>query len=410
MDPLYRLQPVNSHTDRADGLFRPEQHSWFPVLGSEHGSYAQPSDLSSLQSYYTTPNFGASDISSQSYRSADSSLSHSTTNSASTASSSMSFPYSVTSINSRKSRKNVLYPRRAHSPPVAVSSEHYSISPDDLIWQVQSFCTTWLPHGETRFVPPGRVLLQSLGLHGDFSQRVPVRIDEETRCCSELYIALTHEVLLKDAVSAEELEVPCRLLHATFKDILSKSGAFSCPKSPRSNEADPKAPTVGALELQRFSNVLIALFSVLNAFEGALNTIKIKPAAAKDGALRDYYRMALLGLLVSTGLTIKQYRIKLDQYLAQTQAQLKSLGQPEVELPPSMGVIPTIPPYKGAPQEISTIEEDSEAEGEGSKEGSSVSGHTQSHSTQSHSDSGKRSLPRRILRRLIPSSIGRKEV
>ena len=62
-------------------------------------------------------------------------------------------------------------------------------------------------------MPAGRVLLQSLGLHGDFSQRLPVRTDEETRRCAELFIALTHEVLLKDAVSAGELERPCKLLH-----------------------------------------------------------------------------------------------------------------------------------------------------------------------------------------------------
>ncbi len=63
-------------------------------------------------------------------------------------------------------------------------------------------------------MPAGRVLLQSLGLHGYSSKPVPVRTDEETRCCSELFIALTHEVLLKDAVSAGELEGPCKLLHA----------------------------------------------------------------------------------------------------------------------------------------------------------------------------------------------------
>lgn len=62
-------------------------------------------------------------------------------------------------------------------------------------------------------MPAGKVLLQSLGLHGDFSQHAPVQIDEQTVCCSELFIALTHEVLLKDAVSAGELEGPCKLLH-----------------------------------------------------------------------------------------------------------------------------------------------------------------------------------------------------
>ena len=59
----------------------------------------------------------------------------------------------------------------------------------------------------------GKVFLQSLGHRGDFSQRMPARIDEETRCCAELFIALAHEVLFKDAVSARELESPCKLLH-----------------------------------------------------------------------------------------------------------------------------------------------------------------------------------------------------
>ncbi len=127
--------------------------------------------------------------------------------------------------------------------------------------------------------------------------------------------------------------------------------------------------------------------------------IKIKPAAAKDGALRDHYHMALLELSVSAGLTMEQYRKKLDQNLAQTQAQLKSLGQPEGLLSPSTSVIPMILQYKGVPQAISTIEEGSETEGEGGP----ASGHTRS-------DSGKRSLPRRILRHLIASSMGRKEV
>ena len=59
-------------------------------------------------------------------------------------------------------------------------------------------------------MPAGEVLLQSLGLYGNF----PQRIDEETLCCSELFIVLAHEVLLKDAVKAKELEGPCKLLHA----------------------------------------------------------------------------------------------------------------------------------------------------------------------------------------------------
>ncbi|KAH9009948.1 hypothetical protein EDB83DRAFT_448048 [Lactarius deliciosus] len=204
--------------------------------------------------------------SSQSYYTANTSpLSSLTTNSTSTLSSITSFPYSVTSIRSHNSRKNVLYPRRVHPLPVAVPLGHpANVSPDALIWQVRFLCTTLLPYAETRLVPAGRVLLQSLGLHGDFSQRVPIRTDEETRCCSELFIALTHEVLLKDAVSAGELEAPCKLLHTTFKDISFKLGAFSAPKL---TETGLKASSTEALELERFSSVLRALSSVMDAFE-----------------------------------------------------------------------------------------------------------------------------------------------
>jgi len=322
----------------------------------------------------------------------------------------MSFPYSVASINSRKSRKNVLYPRRVHPPPVAVVSER-SVLPDALIWQVRFLCTTLLPHAETRLMPAGKVLLQSLGLHGDFSQRVPLRIDEEALCCSELFITLTHEILLKDAVSAGGLERPCRLLHTTFKDILFKLGAFSVPATRKLDEEGVKAPPAGALALERSLSVLHALSSIMDAFEGAL--VSVKPAAAKDGALGVHYRMALLELSVSTGLTMEQYRKKLDQNLAQTQAQLRSLRQSEGLLSPSTSTIPMNPPFKGIPKAISTIEEGSEAEGEGN----SANSHTLSYSTQSHtgstrsnSDSGKRSLPYRIFRRLIPASMGRKEV
>jgi len=318
----------------------------------------------------------------------------------------MSSPFSVTSINSYKSRKTVLYPRRVHPPPVTVSSEsEHSVSADALVWQIRFFCTSLLPHAETRLMPAGRVLLQSLGLHGDFSQRVPVRTDEETRCCAELFIALTHEVLLKDAVSAGELEGPCKLLHTTFKDILFKSGAFSLPATRESSEAGLKDPSAEALALERFSSVLRALGTVMDAFQGALGTVK--PAAAKDGALGDNYRMALQELSVSIGLTMEQYRKKLDKDLEQTQTQLNGfLGRPD-------GLLfrPHWP--GGAAQSISTIEEGPEAEGAGSfANGHARSNSTQSNtgSTKSHSDSGKRSsLPRRILRRLITSSMMRRK-
>jgi len=255
-------------------------------------------------------------------------------------------------------------------------------------------------------VPVGRVLLQSLGLHGDFSQHVPARTDEETRFCAELFIALTHDVLLRDAVSAAELEGPCKLLHTTFKDILFKLEAFSLPATRKLNEAGLKAPSIGGLELERFPGVLRALCSVMDAFEGVLNSLKPPTVNdVNDGALGDHFRMALMGLSVFTGLTMEQYRKRLDQSLAHTETQLSSLsGQPEGPFSRPKSVIPVMQPRKRV-HSISTIEEGSEVEAEGS----SANGHTRSHSTQSYSDS-KRSLPRRILRRIMPSSLLKKEV
>ncbi|KAH8983375.1 hypothetical protein EDB92DRAFT_1951659 [Lactarius akahatsu] len=106
-------------------------------------------------------------------------------------------------------------------------------------------------------------------------------------------------------------------IHISFK-----LGAFSAPK------LNEEASSTEALELERFSSVLRALSSVMDAFEEALRLESIKSATAKDGALRDQHRMALLELSVSTGLTMEQYRKKLDQNLAQTQTRLDSfLGQ-----------------------------------------------------------------------------------
>ena len=318
MDHSYRTQRIDAHNGRTDGPSGPsrsEQHSWFPLVSSAK-TYGQSSRTSSLRSYYTPPysftppntsspqntpssstsspssaptppsapilrQAGPSNASPYSYYSANTSpLSNLSTNSSSTQSSNVSFPYSVTSINSYKSRKNVLYPRRVHPPapppvvvvsepsvppdvrhissyslprrkkvwssrrvhpptppPVTVMSEP-SISPDvrlistpftplaeyrytcsystqALIWQVRFLCTTLLPYAETRLLPAGNVLLQSLGqpMEPQFSPHVPLRFDEETLFCSQLFIALTHEVLLKDAVSAGKLENPCKLLH-----------------------------------------------------------------------------------------------------------------------------------------------------------------------------------------------------
>ena len=155
MDPPYPLHPNDAHTDNADGLSRLQEYpeSWSPGVGIEPRRQALPSNISpwsyytaadlqpsniSPWSYYTAPDLGPSNASSPQshlYYSTVSSPSHSiTTNTASTLSSNLSLPYSVTSINSRKSRMNVLYPRRAHPmpppgpSPVPVPSEKFSMS------------------------------------------------------------------------------------------------------------------------------------------------------------------------------------------------------------------------------------------------------------------------------------------
>src|SRR6202453_412138 len=156
------------------------------------------------------------------------------------------------------------------------------------------------------------------------------------------------------------------------------------------------------------SNPVVPVAKVLtiHVTKGAL--VLVKPAAVKDGALGDHHRMALLELSVSTGLTMEQYRKKLEQNLARTQAQVNRLRQSEGLLSPPRSATPMILPLEGAPKAIPTIEEGSEAE----VDGSSANGHTQTQSTpsragssRSNSDSGKRSLSSRILRRLIPSSM-----
>ena len=138
------LQFVDARVGR---LEQPEQRSWFSVLGIRPRFKAQVSNTPILPSY-SAPSYPSSvhpsnTSSLQSYYTANctvnSALSYPTMNSASTRSSEMSFPYSVTSINSRKSRKNVLYPRRAHPLPVAAPSEHVSIS-SDVHFFLPSFC------------------------------------------------------------------------------------------------------------------------------------------------------------------------------------------------------------------------------------------------------------------------------
>ncbi|KAF8266697.1 hypothetical protein EI94DRAFT_148132 [Lactarius quietus] len=151
------------------------------------------------------------------------------TTSTSTIPSNTSFPFTIRSVNSSKSRKNVHYPGRA--PPTApLELEHVSISPEILISQVRFLCTTTLRHAKSCLVPAGEMILQSLAHNGDFLQPV----DEETLCCAELFVELTG---------------PCNTLHGTFKDILFKSGAFAFPSSPKSIET----PFAAALALQQYT-------------------------------------------------------------------------------------------------------------------------------------------------------------
>jgi hypothetical protein len=152
-----------------------------------------------------------------------------------------SYHYSVISVNSYKSRKNVLYPRRMHPPPATLSPATMlpvpecpgvaSLDPDVrflpsvicqssqvpllvstqmVAWEVRYLCVDLLPHSETRLLPAGRVLLGTLGEETDISSQ---RKSDETRYCSELFIMLAREILLKDAIGVEELEGPCRILH-----------------------------------------------------------------------------------------------------------------------------------------------------------------------------------------------------
>ncbi|KAH9044947.1 hypothetical protein EDB83DRAFT_2317854 [Lactarius deliciosus] len=265
------MQPDNSRADGADSLSELEQHPWSSVRvpGSEPDPYAQSciqsSNNSSLQSYHTAPNAGQSNTSSQTYYSADLSPSHPTTNSASTRSSNISDPYSVRSINSRKSHKNVLYRRRAHPPPVPVSLGLLSsVPPEGLIWQVRCLCTTSLRHTDTGLVSAGRVLLRSAGLHGDFLQPVPIWIDEEIRCCAELFIALTREVLLKDAIGVDALEGPCELLHS---NTLFDSQDFDSPTPLSLNEKGTRRAPRADTQSERVTSLLRVLLSVMDDFE-----------------------------------------------------------------------------------------------------------------------------------------------
>ncbi|KAH9049227.1 hypothetical protein EDB83DRAFT_1403816 [Lactarius deliciosus] len=202
--------PETSSSTKSLRKERSSWRSWFSDLGSD----ASQSDTRSRASQSEI--LGSARSSLQSFYTANSSLSQSSTTQTvyrnSTASSNLSFPYTVTSINSYKSRKNVLYPRRAHPPPVTVSPE-YIISPD-LIWDVRHLSATLLPHAEARLVPAATVLLRCLpvGPQGDLSQGPPNMNDDSLRC-SEFFLVLTREVFLRGAAGAKELEGPCELLH-----------------------------------------------------------------------------------------------------------------------------------------------------------------------------------------------------
>jgi len=215
---------------------------------------------------------------------------------------------------------NVFYPPRVHwqsvpLPPVTMRPECTGIAssdPDMLAWEVRFLCVDLLPYSETRLLPAGRVLLKSLEQEGDLSSQ---RKNEEIRHCSLLFIMLTREILLKDAIYIEELEGPCRLLHLTFRDILFESRAFYMPTTSNLNETGLRAPCADTQEPERFANMLRVFFSVMDAFEAALNVIN--PLAASDEALRERRHQVSQNFSVVKDLTMGQYRRQLIQKLVQ---------------------------------------------------------------------------------------------
>jgi len=99
-----------------------------PADSSSESNTTHSSSLLALRESYTTnTSFISTDSSLQSYYTPNASVS--TINSTSSCSSDVSFPHTVTSINSRKSRKTVLYRRREHPPPAAISSKELSETP-----------------------------------------------------------------------------------------------------------------------------------------------------------------------------------------------------------------------------------------------------------------------------------------
>ncbi|KAF8257973.1 hypothetical protein EI94DRAFT_1708442 [Lactarius quietus] len=189
-----------------------------------------------------------------------------------------------------------------------------------LAWEVRYLCTELLPHSETRLLPAGRTLLKSLWQEGDLSS---LRKDEETYHCSELFIMLTREILLKDAIGVEELEGPCRLLHL---DILFESVAFDTPTNSNLNETSLREPCADAQGPKQLSSVLRVIFSVMDAFEAALNVIN--PLVASDEASRERRHLVSQNSSAVKDLTMDKYRKILVQKLAQADP---LTGQPALE-------------------------------------------------------------------------------
>ena len=66
---------------------------------------------------------------------------------------------------------------------------------------------------EPRLEKAGMVLLRSLDLQGERTYPGSVEVwAEEDRHCTEVFIVLTREVLLCNAVGLRELEDPCKLM------------------------------------------------------------------------------------------------------------------------------------------------------------------------------------------------------
>ena len=79
---------------------------------------------------------------------------------------------------------------------------------------------------ETRLEPTGMLLLESLDLQ-DLTYPIYTRAKEEFRYCSEVFIVLTREVIIKDATGMKELEGPCKLLLEYASSRLLLSGSSS---------------------------------------------------------------------------------------------------------------------------------------------------------------------------------------